>query len=69
MTTAEDPLTEKLRPHVEEIKHSAREGNDHAIAVIILYGMHISCPSDLGAVALCEQACEDWLRSVGKPTR
>lgn len=57
-------LTEKLRPHVKDIMESAAAGNDHAAAVMTLYGMHRKCPGDPGAIGLCEAAFDDWRRSL-----
>lgn len=56
-----NPLTEKLRPHVDAIKRGAEGGDARAREVITLYRMHCDCPSDPGAFALCGAAFDEWL--------
>lgn len=58
-----NPLTELIRPYVDELKAQAAAGNVKAKQVISLYEMHCDCPSDRGAPALCEAAFKDWKRS------
>lgn len=53
-------LTELLRPHVRELEESSREGNKTAIEVIKLYNLHVACPSDPGAIGLCQAAFKSW---------
>ena len=56
-------LADKLRPHVPEIQSQARGGNEKAARIIDLYQMHVACPSDPGAPALCEAAFDEWMKS------
>lgn len=57
-----NPLTEKLRPHVQDIKDAAEKGDSTAQRIINLYRLHQDCPSDPGAPALCEQVFDDWMK-------
>ena len=57
-------LADKLKPHVDAIKASAKSGNPRAQEIIQLYRMHCDCPSDPGAPALCEAAFEGWLKEA-----
>lgn len=67
--TDKNLLTEKVRPHVEALKLSAAAGNKKARQVIYLYHMHVACPSDPGAPALCSAALDDWLSDHTKLER
>ena len=58
-----NPLTEKLRSYVEEIKFEAKLGNIKAQQIIKLYRMHCDCPNDQGAFALCEATFDDWIKN------
>lgn len=55
-------LADKLRPHVEDIKKASAEGDEKATEIITLYQMHVACPQDPGAPALCEATFNDWLK-------
>ena len=54
-------LTERMKPYVEQIIASANDGDENAKQVISLHRMHVACPSDPGAPALCEAAFDAWL--------
>lgn len=60
MTT--NPLTERLRPYVDELNAARDAGDQMAISVVSLYHLYVACPRDLGAPALCEAAFNDWLK-------
>jgi hypothetical protein len=66
--TDTNPLTELLRGHRMALIKAASNGDMGAVQVIKLYQMHVDCPSDPGAPALCEATFKDWLRSF-KPKR
>jgi hypothetical protein len=55
-------LTKLIKPHVEELEREAKQGGEDARQVIILYNMHVKCPRDPGAPALCRAAFEKWQR-------
>ena len=57
-------ITTKLKPHVKEIQADVT-GDDvelkkHAAAIINLHGLHVKCPGDPAAPALCEAAFDEW---------
>lgn len=56
-------ITSRLRPYVSDIIASANGGNATAAQIISLHKMHVACPQDPGAPALCEAAFDDWLRN------
>jgi hypothetical protein len=56
-------LADKLRPQVLAIKDAAAAGDKGAQNIIKLYQMHVRCPSDPGAPALCEAAFDEWVKS------
>jgi len=56
-------LTERLRPHVSALLAARKNGDQKAKQVIDLYGMHVRCPGDPGAPALCEAVFDDWILS------
>ena len=58
-------LADKLRPYVEAIKADASMGGRLAYQIISLYQMHVSCPADPGAPALCEAVFDDWKKERG----
>lgn len=64
-------LADKLRPHVKDIKQAALAGDGAAQNIITLYQMHVACPADPGAPALCEAAFDEWMRATGgkEPSR
>lgn len=53
-------LANKLRPSVAALKEAAAKGDKRAQRVISLYQMHVACPADPGAPALCEAAFDEW---------
>lgn len=55
-------LADKIRPYVEDIKKDAADGDQLATEIIHLYQMHVRCPQDPGAHALCEATFDDWLK-------
>ena len=62
-------ITEKLRPHVAAIQEDVKGGDlelrRHAAAIINLHCMHVDCPGDPGAPALCEAAFNEWKKAKG----
>lgn len=54
-------LADKLRPHVTAIQSAAAAGDHGAQQVVTLYQMHVRCPADPGAPALCEAAFDEWI--------
>lgn len=60
LLTDVNPLTELLRPHVEAIEAAVMKGDKQAAQIITLYQMHIACPRDPGASALCKAAFDAW---------
>lgn len=60
-------LADELRPYVEELKADKAAGNQKAKQVISLYQMHVACPQDPVAPALCKTAFEDW-KKAKEPT-
>lgn len=58
----QNPLTEKLRPHVAAIQQAAARGDHAAQQIIDLYRMHCSCPADPGAYAFCNVAFGQWFK-------
>ena len=57
-------LADKLRPHVADLQAAARKGDATAKQVISLYQMHLRCPSDPAAPALCEVTFDDWRKGA-----
>jgi hypothetical protein len=55
-------LGDRLKPHVPAIEADAKAGNADAQQIISLYQMHVTCPHDPGAPALCAAAFDAWLR-------
>lgn len=64
---AKNPLTEKLKPHVDALQAAALEGDEGAQRVIALFQRHVKHPSDPDAFGQCDAAANAWLeaRSVG----
>lgn len=60
-----ETLADKLRPYVAALELSSADGDAKANSVISLYQMHVACPSDPGAPALCEAAFNEWIASKG----
>lgn len=60
--TEENPLTAKVRPHVERIKQAIEEGDEKARQIRDLYALYVACPSDQGAAGLCSAALDVWLK-------
>lgn len=56
-------LGEKLKPHVPAVIAAHRAGDKAATQIITLYNMHVRCPADPGAPALCEAAFDEWMKS------
>lgn len=56
-------LADKLRSHVADIEADAASGSKKAQAIINLYQLHVACPSDPGAPALCSAAFDEWRKS------
>ena len=56
-------IADKLKPHVPAILAAHNAGDGSATAIIKLYEMHRSCPGDPAAIALCEAAFDDWMKS------
>jgi hypothetical protein len=56
-------LSDRLKPYVDAIERSAAHGNKKALQVIALYQLHVSLPSDPGAMGLCNAAFDDWCQS------
>lgn len=61
-----DNITDLLRPHVPAIIKAASAGDPRAAQIISLHGMHVRCPQDPAAPALCQAAFEDWLAHLAK---
>lgn len=59
-------ITETLRPHVPAISEDLRSHDDqlrkHAAAIVNLHRMHVDCPGDPTAPALCESAFLGWMK-------
>lgn len=55
-------ITSRIKPYVNAIKSAANDGDTKALQIISLHRMHVACPSDPGAIGLCEAAFDDWLR-------
>jgi hypothetical protein len=55
-----DDLASTLRPFVDQIKAAAAKGDRQATQIINLYQMHVRCPGDPGAPALCRAAFDEW---------
>jgi hypothetical protein len=62
-------LTEKIKPFVQQIIEDADKGNPQAQQVIALHRMHVSCPSDPAAPALCETAFDEWKKMIEESKR
>jgi hypothetical protein len=54
-------LADNIRPYVSEIVKEAADGKHDAREIIQLYQLHVACPQDPGAPALCEAAFNQWL--------
>jgi hypothetical protein len=67
--TDKNPLTELLRGHRMALIKAANNDDMGAVQIIKLYQMHVDCPSDPGALALCEAALKNWLNSKRKKPR
>ena len=57
-------LSDKIKPFVQRIIDDANKGNAEAQQIITLHRMHVSCPSDPAAPALCEAAFDEWKKGV-----
>lgn len=59
-------ITETLRPHVPAISQDLRSDDEqlrkHAAAVVNLHTMHVDCPGDPAAPALCTSAFWEWMK-------
>jgi hypothetical protein len=62
-----NPLSALLRPHVEELKKAAAEGNAKATEVINLYRLYYACPRDIVPYVLCFMAFDDWINHANNP--
>lgn len=63
-------ITSRLKPHVADIVADAA-GDDERLSrmaqqIISLHRMHVSCPRDPGAPALCEAAFNEWVAARGR---
>ena len=56
-----NPLTEKLRPHVEALQRAAAAGDALAQHVISFFDLHVREPRDPAAPGLCGAAMDEWL--------
>ncbi len=56
-------LSDRIKPHVADIIASATAGDENAKQVITLHRMHVACPQDPGAPALCGAYFDAWLKS------
>jgi hypothetical protein len=61
-------LADKLRPHVAAIEAASAAGDGMARNIISLYRMHMTCPGDPGAPALCEATFNDWMKERRCPS-
>lgn len=59
--TDTNPLTEKLRPHVQAIQSAASSGDAKAAEIMTLYRMHCDAPNDPGAYAICHAVADEWI--------
>jgi hypothetical protein len=62
----ENPLTAKMRPHVEAIKNAIVHGDQRALDIRNLYVLYVACPNDHAAAALCRAALDVWLKQKGE---
>lgn len=64
MKDREMTLADTLRPYVEKIKMDCAHGCAIAKHVIDTYHLHVSCPGDPAAPALCQAAFDEWRRKT-----
>lgn len=59
-------VTDKLRPHVQDIIEAVWDGDQTAARIRDLYRMHRDCPGDPAAAALCLATFDEWMK--GRPS-
>ena len=55
-----NPLTARVKPHVEGLISAAAAGDRDASQVIVWYRNYCRCPEN-GALVICEQNLKAWL--------
>lgn len=62
-------LLRRLECHGSAVGTAARSGDADALQVVTLYKMLFDCPSDPGALGLCEAALDAFLRKFPPATQ